>query len=77
MSNIDLMLLLYRAEAAAGKGTMAALKNAKRYLDNAASLKLDQAQTKMVNLKIETISNLIAALKAKKSKGTKNPAKKK
>lgn len=77
LNNIDLMLLLYRAEVAAGKGTMAALKNAKRYLDNAASLKLDQAQTKMINLKIETISNLIAALQAKKNKGTKDPAKKK
>ncbi|MEE8414932.1 MAG: hypothetical protein V3S05_01550 [Desulfobacterales bacterium] len=77
LNNIDLMLLIYRAEVAAGKGTMAAFKNAKRYLDNAASLKLDQAQTKMVNLKIETISNLIAALEAKKSKRTKNPAKKK
>lgn len=77
LNNIDLMLLLYRAEEAAGKGTMAALKNAKRYLDNAASLKLDQAQTKIVNLKIETISNLIAALKAKKNEGAKNPAQKK
>ncbi len=77
LNNIDLMLLLYSAEMAASKGTMAAFKNAKRYLDNAASLKLDQAQTKMLNLKIETISNLIAALKAKKNKGTKNPAKKK
>jgi hypothetical protein len=77
LNNIDLMLLLYSAEVAASKGTMAAFKNAKRYLDNAASLKLDQAQTKMLNLKIETISNLIAALKAKKNKGTKNPTKKK
>lgn len=76
LNNIDLMLLLYRAEVAASKGTLAALKNAKRYLDKAAALKLDQAQTKMVNLKIETISNLIAALKAKESKASKNPAKK-
>ena len=77
LNNIDLMLLLYKAEVAAGKGTLAALKNAKRYLEKAASLKLDQAQTKMVNLKIETISNLIAALKAKKNKGAKKPGKKK
>ncbi len=77
LNNIDLMLLLYSAEVAASKGTMAAFKNAKRHLDNAASLKLDQAQTKMLNLKIETISNLIAALKTKKNKGTKNPTKKK
>ena len=76
LNNIDLMLLLYRAEVAASKGTLAALKKAKRYPDKAAVLKLDQAQTKMVHLKTETISNLIAALKAKKNKALKNPAKK-
>ena len=77
INNIDLMLLFHRAEMTSSKGTMAALNNAKRYLDKAASLELDQAQTKMVNLKIETISNLIAALNAKKNTGAKKPDKKK
>ena len=77
LNNIDLMLLLYRAEVAASKGTLTALKDAKRYLDKAASLKLDQAQAKMLNLKTTTISDLIAALQAKKNKGPKKPAKKK
>ena len=73
LNNIELMILLYKADVAAGKSTISNLKDAKRYLNEAERLSTDDLQADMINQKIDDVDKQIATLKAKQ-KGAKSPA---
>lgn len=61
---IDRTILLYRADVAAEKGTIADLKTAKAHLGRAAALQPDAVLATFIQQKIETIEERIASLKA-------------
>jgi colicin import membrane protein len=73
LNNIELMILFYKADVAAGKATLPGLKNAKHYLDQAARLSTNDLQADIINQKIDAVNKQIAALKATE-KGAKPPA---
>jgi hypothetical protein len=73
LSNIDLMILLYKADVAASKSTLSDLKEAKGYLSEASRLDIDDIQLDLIHQKIAVVDKHIAALKAKKT-ATKSPA---
>lgn len=61
LTSIDLMILLFKADAASGKRSLSGLESALGYLKQAASLDLDEKQQRLVNEKIETIKALMTA----------------
>lgn len=65
LNTIDMMIYLYKADVAASKGTLADFKKALEYMRKAAALELDAAQSDLVNMKIQSIKELIAALQDK------------
>jgi len=73
LNNIELMILLYKADVAASKATISDLKDAKRYLDEAERLGTDDLQADMINQKIDAVDKQIATLQAKE-KEAKPPA---
>ena len=79
LNNIELMIILYKADVAAGKATISDLKDANRYLNEAEGLSTDDLQADMINQKIDVVDKQIATLKAKeveaKAPAPKKPAK--
>ena len=73
LSNIDLLILLYKANVAASKSTLSDLNEAKGYLSEASRLDIDDLQLDLVHQKMDAVDKQIAALKAKKT-ATKTPA---
>ena len=73
LNNIELMILFYKADVAAGKATLAGLKDAKDYLDQATALSTNDLQADMINQKINAVDKQIATLKATE-KEAKSPA---
>jgi colicin import membrane protein len=73
LNNIELMILFYKVDVAAGKATLSSLKDAKRYLDQATALSTNDPQSDMINQKIDAVDKQIATLKTKE-KETKSPA---
>ena len=73
LSNIDLLILLYKANVAASKSTLADLNEAKKYLSEASRLDIDDMQLNLVHKKMDAVDKQIAALKAKKT-AAKTPA---
>jgi colicin import membrane protein len=73
LSNIDLLILLYKADVAASKSTLADLKEAKGYLSEASRLDIDDMQIDLVDQKMNAVDKKIDALKAKQKK-VKSPA---
>jgi hypothetical protein len=73
LSNIDLMILLYKADVAATKSTLADLKEAKAFLSEASRLDIDDMQLDLVHQKMDVVDKHIADLKAKQ-KEAKPPA---
>jgi hypothetical protein len=73
LNNIELMILLYKADVASGKATLSGLKDAKHYLDQAAGLSKNDLQTNIITQKIDAVDKQIAILKATE-KGSKSPA---
>jgi len=67
LNNIDLMVLLYKAEVAASKPTISDLENAKGYLAEAAGLDLDDFQIDLINQKTVSINDSITALNKKEA----------
>jgi hypothetical protein len=63
LNNIELMILLYKAEVVASKTTITGLEKAKDYLGEAARLDLDDLQSDLIDQKIESINESIKALK--------------
>ncbi len=73
LSNIDLLILLYKADVAASKSAISDLKEAKAFLSEASRLDIDDMQLGLVHKKMEAVDKKIAALKAKKT-AAKTPA---
>ncbi len=64
LNNIELMILLYKADVAADKATLSGLKDAKHYLDQAAALSKNDLQTNIITQKIDAVNKQMASLKA-------------
>jgi colicin import membrane protein len=73
LSNIDLLILLYKADVAASKSSLADLKEAKAFLSEASRLDIDDMQIDLVNQKTDAVDKKIADLKAEQEKA-KSPA---
>jgi colicin import membrane protein len=73
LSNIDLLILLYKANVAASKSTLADLKEAKAFLSEASRLDIDDMQLALIHKKMDAVDKQIAALKAKQT-AAKTPA---
>lgn len=74
INNIDLMILLYKADVAAGKGTLAGLDAASKYLNQAFALDPDEIETKLIKQKLESIRKFKEALSSNQSKSSKQPS---
>ncbi len=74
LNNIELMILLYKADVAASKATISDLKDAKVYLTRTSKLDLDEPQAEMIKQKIDAIDNMIADLQPKKKQALPEPA---
>ncbi len=74
LNNIELMILLYKADVAASKATISDLKNAKVYLTQTSKLELDEPQAEMIKQKIDAIDAMIADLQPKKTQALPEPA---
>jgi len=74
LNNIELMILLYKADVAASKATISDLKDAKVYLTQTSKLDLDEPQAEMIKQKIDAIDNMIADLQPKKTQALPEPA---
>ena len=62
INKIDRLILLYKADVAAGKGTPDSLKTAFDYLQQAAALKPDEIEAKLIAEKMATIKMEIREL---------------
>lgn len=62
LDTIDMMLLLYKADVAASKGTLAEFEKALAFLNKAAALDLDTSQSDLIKKKIESVKELRAAV---------------
>jgi chemotaxis protein histidine kinase CheA len=74
LNNIELMILLYKADVATSKATISDLKDAKVYLTQTSKLDLDEPQAEMIKQKIDAIDNMIADLQPKKKQALPEPA---
>ena len=74
LNNIELMILLYKADVAASKATISDLKDAKVYLTQTSKLDLDEPQAEMIKQKIDAIDKMIADLQPKKTQALPEPA---
>ena len=68
LNNLDLMILMYKADVAAGKRTVADLEDAKGYLAEAARLDVDVLKLDLVAQKVAAIDDTLAKLKAEAAK---------
>ena len=75
LDNIDLMILLYKADVAASKSTLADLKEAKGFLTEASRLDIDDMKLNLIHQKMDAVDKKIASLKAEqKAAASKAPA---
>ena len=74
MVTVDLMTLLYRADAAAAKGTPADFEKALEWLAEAAALDLTENQALMVSKRGEAIQSILQAAEAKPAEVPKETA---
>ena len=58
------MILYYKADVAASKGSIASLEAAAGFLDQAASLGPDEIESELIEKKKQAIQDLIKNLKA-------------
>ena len=70
LNNIDLMILLYKADVAASKPTLSDLKEAKGFLSEASRLDLNGAKLDLIHEKMDDVDKKIASLKAKQKAAT-------
>jgi hypothetical protein len=59
LNRIDMTVLLYKADVAAGRNTLAGLEAAMNYLDQAAALKLVDVESELIEKKRSQIHDLI------------------
>jgi len=74
LNNIDLMILLYKADVSAGKDTIADLKEAKGFLTEASRLDIDKMKMNLVHQKIDAVDKDIASLQAEQKAAASPPA---
>jgi len=74
LNNIELMILLYKADVSASKPTLSDLKQAKGYLSEAERLDIDDLKIDLIHQKMKVVDQQMAALKAKQT-AKKSPAK--
>ena len=67
LNSIDAMILLYKADVASSKNTLADFKTALTYLEEASTLKLDETQAQLIKQKFLAVKDLMAALEAKQA----------
>ena len=65
LNTIDLMMIMYRADVALSRGTVADLEVALGYLFEAVALDLDKSQADLLEKKIKSINDLLADMEAK------------
>ena len=70
LNNIDLMILLYKADVAASKPTLSDLKEAKGFLSEAGRLDLNGAKLDLIHEKMDDVDKKIASLKAEQKAAT-------
>jgi hypothetical protein len=77
LNNIELMILLYKADVSASKPTLSDLNQAKGFLSEAARLSIDDLNVDLIHQKMDAVDQQIAALKAKQAaeKSSAKPAK--
>jgi colicin import membrane protein len=77
LNNIELMILLYKADVSASKPTLSDLNQAKGFLSEAARLGIDDLKVDLIHQKMDAVDQQIAALKAKQAaeKSSAKPAK--
>lgn len=63
INQIDRLILLYKADVAATKGTRSGLETALEYLDQAAKLNPDEIETELIQKKKASIRDLLNTLK--------------
>jgi hypothetical protein len=73
LNTIDMIMYLYKADVAASKGTLEDFNKALEYMKKAKALELDAAQSDLVNMKIQSIKELMAALQKKKIEQSDRP----
>jgi len=61
LNGIDIMILLYKSDVSAGKGSLSDLKTALSYLEQARSKDIDGQHTHILLQKMEVITSLIKA----------------
>jgi len=59
LNSIELMILMYKVDVAASKGTIPGFETALGYLNKAASLNLNDSQTEMIKQKTASVRTLI------------------
>lgn len=64
LNRIDRVILYYKAEVAASKGSIASLQAAVDFLDQAAALEPDEIEAELIEKKKQAIQDLILTLKA-------------
>jgi len=74
LSNIDLLILLYKADVAASKSSLADLKEAKAFLSEASRLDIDDMQLGLIHQKMGAVDKKIASLKAEQEAATSSAA---
>ncbi len=65
LNNIDLMILLYKADVAASKATISDLEDARAYLARAAKLNTDAFKADLIKQKISAVDGRLKELQAK------------
>jgi hypothetical protein len=71
LNAVDRIILLYKADVAAGKGRLAGLTAAKKYLNAAAELDPDEIQANLIKQKLASIQKLIATMDSTEPKALK------
>ena len=63
INHIDRLILLYKADVAASRGSRAGLETALKYLEQAAELNPDEIETELIRKKKTSIRELLNMLK--------------
>ena len=67
LNNLDMMILLYKSDVVASKGTLAGLEDARNYLTEATRLNIGGLQSDLIKQKIVSVDSQLAELKTKAS----------
>ena len=73
LNNIDLMILLYKADVAASKETLGDYEAALQYLKQGAALDVDGSKSDLIKQKTESIQASMAALEQPKQEDAETP----